>query len=284
MKLKNTCQLKAGLEDEISRNLSNILALSKQHNRILNTHPNTASESYQEWTLKRINFKKNAKVLKYGTISVDCLAANAHLIDPTVDFHFVTASKISQQIISQQLKYMNQNFEVTKMDLLNLEYEAKQFDTVFIDVEFTFIKKDNQKQALAEVSRILKPGGGFYCLIHQSIDETELNKICRDFLETLNYKTKSESKIEEIDVQLFEQAKKDLFETVTYHNHTMTYEINEAHKLINMILSFSNLDEFISSVMHQGLLPSFIRHIKRYIEMYGTIKIDRCFTLVQGLK
>ena len=284
MKLKNTCQLKAGLEDEISRNLSNILALSKQHNRILNTHPNTASESYQEWTLKRINFKKNAKVLKYGTISVDCLAANAHLIDPTVDFHFVTASKISQQIISQQLKYMNQNFEVTKMDLLNLKYEAKQFDTVFIDVEFTFIKKDNQKQALAEVSRILKPGGGFYCLIHQSIDETELNKICRDFLETLNYKTKSESKIEEIDVQLFEQAKKDLFETVTYHNHTMTYEINEAHKLINMILSFSNLDEFISSVMHQGLLPSFIRHIKRYIEMYGTIKIDRCFTLVQGLK
>ena len=284
MELKNTCQLKAGLEDEISRNFSNILALSKQHNRRLNTYPNTTSESYQEWTLKRINLKKNAKVLKYGTVGADCLTENTDLIDPTVDLHFVTASKINQRMISQQLKYNNYDYKVKQMDLLNLDYEAKQFDTVFIDLEFTLIQKGNQKQALTEVSRILKPGGGFYCLIHQNIDESELNKICYTFLETLDYKTKSESKLKEVDIQLFEQTKKELFKTVTYHNHKMTYEINEAHKLINLILSFSQLDEFISSVMRKGLLPSFIRHIKRYIEMYGVIKIDRCFTLVHGLK
>jgi DNA-binding transcriptional MerR regulator len=134
---------------------------------------------FDKWCFNQINFPQNARVLEVGCGTGKLWYKNKENIDENLDITLSDFSKGMLKSTKEKLKELKHNFNYEEINVENIPYEDESFDIVIARHMIYF--SPNIEKALAEIKRVLVPGGIAYITVNSCETMAELNELAEKF-------------------------------------------------------------------------------------------------------
>lgn len=182
------------------------------------------------WIAGFIDFQPGFKVLEIG-------CGNGELwkhINPVVLKECdIFLSDLSEGMISEVCQSMNHKVNALVCDCQSLPFKNDYFDIVIVNHMLFYL--ENPNHGLAEIKRVLKPGGTIYATTYGKRHMAEITELCQEFNEDVQLSS----------VQLEDRFGLDngyeilaqYFDRVTCHIHDDCLEVTRSKPLIEYVLS-----------------------------------------------
>lgn len=140
---------------------------------------NTNKIDFDKWCFNQINFPQNARVLEVGCGTGKLWYKNKENINKNLDITLSDFSKGMLKSTKEKLKELKHNFKYEEINVENIPYEDESFDIVIARHMIYF--SPNIEKALAEIRRVLVPGGIAYITVNSCETMAELNELAEKF-------------------------------------------------------------------------------------------------------
>lgn len=140
---------------------------------------NTNKIDFDKWCFNQINFPQNARVLEVGCGTGKLWYKNKENINENLDITLSDFSKGMLKSTKEKLKELKHNFKYEEINVENIPYEDESFDIVIARHMIYF--SPNIEKALAEIRRVLVPGGIAYITVNSCETMAELNELAEKF-------------------------------------------------------------------------------------------------------
>jgi ubiquinone/menaquinone biosynthesis C-methylase UbiE len=201
------------------------------------------------WLFDQYSIPANAKILEVGAGTGWQWAANAKRISPGWD---ITLSDFSSGMLDEARKtvaHIDYTFKFEQIDVQAIPYEDERFDAVF--AHYMLYHVPDRAGAIAELRRVLKPGGTLYTATTGRAHLREIYQLVSAFDPTIPYKEGFAATfsyvLENAALLLAEQ-----FDSVEVRRYADGLLVTEVDPLVDYVLSLpakaylmgEKLDEF----------------------------------------
>lgn len=138
---------------------------------------------WDKWCFNQMNFPKNARILELGCGVGKLWNKNKDNIRKDLNIVLSDFSNSMLKIAKDKLKEIDYKFAYKKINAEDIPYEDESFDIVIAQHMIYFVP--NIEKALAEIKRILSPGGMLYVTANSCESMVELNELTEKFAPNL---------------------------------------------------------------------------------------------------
>ncbi len=255
----------AYLLSEQYKNAANLNARIELHRRF-GTNPT----DWQIWVFDHFKLPPDARVLELGCGPADLWRSNSHRLPPGWD---ITLSDLSPGMIEQAQANLSRRdesgptFHFEVLDAMSIPLDDGHFDGVIAN--HMLYHAPDRPRALAEIQRVLKPGGRFYAATNGKDHMRELWQMIRQIVPDLDDMSGAFNRfgLENGAVQL-----SLWFDDIRLHRYEDGLEISEAEPLIAYVLSSRAWGNFESN---DPRLQQFIELVQTSLAADGIIRISK---------
>jgi len=186
------------------------------------------------WLFDQYNIPATAKILEVGAGTGWHWTINAKRISPGWD---ITLSDFSNGMLAEARKtlaHVDRSFKFQQIDVQAIPYEDARFDVVF--AHYMLYHVPDRPGAIAELRRVLKPGGTLYTATAGRSHLKEIYELIRAFDPTLPYDKGFAGTfsyvLENAALQLAEQ-----FDSVEVRRYADGLTVTEVDPLVDYVLS-----------------------------------------------
>lgn len=144
---------------------------------------NVNKVDWDKWCFNQMNFPKNARILELGCGVGKLWNKNKDNIRKDLNIVLSDFSNSMLKIAKDKLKEIDYEFAYKKINAEDIPYEDESFDIVIAQHMIYFVP--NIEKALAEIKRILSPGGMLYVTANSCESMMELNELTEKFAPNL---------------------------------------------------------------------------------------------------
>lgn len=188
---------------------------------------------WHRWFFEQMHLTENLKILELGCGAGTLWHRNQHDIPKQCEISLTDLSEGMLNDASRQLKTCSPSFEFKVMDAQRIEYEDHTFDVVIADHVFYLI--ENKEQAIAEIFRVLKPGGRLFLTTLGKQHMMELKQLVQEFDSSL-YLSKIDY-AEEFGLELASDVLASYFGEIQSKIYPDSLAVTEEQALVNYLLS-----------------------------------------------
>lgn len=138
---------------------------------------------WDKWCFNQMNFPKNTRILELGCGIGKLWNKNKDKIRKDLNIVLSDFSNSMLKIAKDKLKEIDYEFAYKKINAEEIPYEDESFDIVIAQHMIYFVP--NIEKALAEIKRILSPGGMLYVTANSCESMAELNELTEKFAPNL---------------------------------------------------------------------------------------------------
>ena len=240
----------------------------------LNDRFSTNPQHWQRWVFDQFHIAPHSRILELGCGSAALWLQNRERIPE--NWH-ITLSDFSQGMLQeaqQNLKEMELPFTFQHIDIQEIPFEDETFDAVIANYVLHHVP--DRDKALAEVRRVLKPGGRFYAASMGRGDKHELDELVLKFKPDADIALPADSFFLENGVG--ELAR--WFPQVTLHRYHDELAVTEVAPLIAYVLSLN----ITGSLVSEEQLAQFGRVVEQEIATKGAFRITKDSGIFEVMK
>ncbi len=233
----------------------------------LNRRFGTNPHKWTLWLFDQIQFKKDAKILELGCGNAILWKSNLQKIPEDAR---IILSDFSGGMLDDAkviLGDASQRFEYDVMDAQQIPHPDNSFDIIIANLMLYHIP--DREKAISEISRVLKSDGTFYATAFGLNYMKELSDLVFNYDKKINCSLKPFARAFGL-----ENGKKQLeehFEDIKLIKYRDGLEVTEAEPLVNYVLSFTNVSDFISG----DKIKDFSKYITNILNNKGKIQIEK---------
>lgn len=138
---------------------------------------------WDKWCFNQMNFPKNTRILELGCGIGKLWNKNKDRIRKDLNIVLSDFSNSMLKIAKDKLKEIDYEFAYKKINAEEIPYEDESFDIIIAQHMIYFVP--NIEKALAEIKRILSPGGMLYVTANSCESMAELNELTEKFAPNL---------------------------------------------------------------------------------------------------
>ncbi len=273
-------QVQSAMSDltEQYRNAANLDARIALHARF-----STNRQNWYRWLFDHFALPDEARVLELGCGSAKLWRENLERVPQGWDVTLTDASPGMLEEAESYLKNELNTFSYGVVDAQAIPFDDASFDAV-IAVHMLHHVPD-QHRALAEIRRVLRPGGRFYASTNGRTHMQEIGDLAAHFAEgeTLEHiraaHTAGRFRLED-GIEMLSAH----FSDVTLHRRESSLEVTEAEPLLAFILSATaaaQLRERPTATQIEKF-RAFKQHIKGRIAAEGAVRITQASGLFEA--
>ena len=234
-------------------NLNARIALHEQYS--------TAETPFRDWQFDQFDLPSDAQVLVLGCGPGDLWVETSDRIPVTWD---VTLTDFSQGMIEQareNLSDCSHSFSFEVVDAETIPFPDESFDAVTANHMLYHVPDRNT--ALAEVSRVLVPGGGLYATTNGATNLQSLRAVMDEVLDGYT--------AEGVDFTLENGCEQlvPYFDEVTLRRRDDALVVPEVDPLVAYALSSSDADESMRPAFHEAFASRFENGVFRVEKEVG---------------
>ena len=233
----------------------------------LDSHFSTNQCKWSKWVMEQIEFPSRANVLELGCGQADLWAENLRRLpfDCSVFLTDFSKNKLIQARMALGRDAYRFGFFVVNAE--QIPFDDAVFDIVMANrmLYFTDIKK-----TLAEISRILKPGGKLYAATVGKKNMKEITGLYFDYFSAANRTRETVADIFGLDNG--GDLLKEYFRIVEVKRLSNELLVTESEPLIDYIQSAQSINK---CYLTPGGIRNFKRHLNGIIRRQGNIKITK---------
>ena len=259
------------LRTEQYKDASNLEARMRLHQRF-----STNSYPWHRWVFDHIDVPANAQVLELGCGPAKFWTENVGRIPQTWE---VTLSDFSEGMLAEakrNVQGLNGSFSFRQLDAQDIPFDSASFDAVIAN-HMLYHVPDIPK-ALAEVRRVLKPGGKLYAATNGPGHLKELKDLEAQFLAAeLSHKFREAIGSRSFSLQNGEALLEPSFSNITLHRFESDLEVTEIEPLVAYLLSI-NVSKVVKDV-DEAAFEEKVEALREYLagrlEAEGSIHIGK---------
>jgi ubiquinone/menaquinone biosynthesis C-methylase UbiE len=233
-------------------------------------------QGWFNWILNKINISDNKEILELGCGNGQLWTECEDKVPGDVK---IVLSDISEGMLNdarENLKSSKINILFQIIDCNELPYEAESFDIVIANHMLFYIK--DREKAFAEIKRILKNGGYFYCSTYGLEHMKEIEELTKNFDSRI---VLAEINLPEIfGLENGEEQLTPWFGNIQKHIYDDYLLVNDYKPLLDYILSCHGNEHEIL----EGRYDEFERYVKSKVQKTGVFKISKQAGLFQCRK
>lgn len=260
------------------KDASNLDARIALHSRF-----STNKLNWYRWLFEHLNLPKNARVLELGCGPARLWRENLERISENWNITLTDASPGMLEEASAYLKDEPHTFGYEVVDAQAIPFDEASFDAV-IAIHMLYHVPD-QHRALAEIRRVLKPGGQFYASTNGRTHMKEIGDLAAHFAEgeTLG-QIRAAHTLNSFRLEDGLEILSAHFHKVTLHRRKSSLEVTEAEPLLAFILSATAAKELRTrpTAAQVEKLEAFKAHISERIEAEGAVHITQATGLFEA--
>ena len=264
------------LRTEQYKDASNLEARKRLHQRFsTNTYP------WHRWVFDHLELSVGARVLELGCGPAWLWVENADRIPQAWE---VTLSDFSEGMLAEakrNVQGLNGSFSFRQLDAQDVPFDDASFDAVIAN-HMLYHVPDIPK-ALAEIRRVLKPGGRLYAATNGPGHLQELGTLQARLLGRESGRDYDISGSRRFGLQNGAALLEPFFPHVTLHRFEGDLEVTEAEPLVAYILSMNALRDLMNDVGAAGMdetafeekVAAFREYLAGRHEAEGSIHIGK---------
>ncbi len=229
-------------------------------------------EPWWGWVWRMLHLPARARILEVGTGPADFWRAN---LDRIPDGWDITLSDFSPGMLAQaraNLGEARQRFAFARINVEDIPFPAETFDGVIAN--FMLYHAPDLDRAIAELHRVLKPGGRLYAATNGPQNMQQLNDLLRRLdPQALDYRASTSFGLNNGADALHRH-----FPTVNRHHYDDALRVTEVAPLVAYALSMDR-----SPMLSRNPEP-LQRAIARKIEAEGEFVIEKQSGLFEAIK
>jgi ubiquinone/menaquinone biosynthesis C-methylase UbiE len=198
----------------------------------LHEHFSSNTQKWHYWVFDRFAFSPDARILELGCGSGKLWVENLKRIPLGWK---LTLSDFSEGMLAQARQNLGDresSFNFALIDAQAIPFEDACFDVVIANHMLYHIP--NRLQALAEIRRVLRPQGRFYCATNSKRHLQELKVLITKCNPTQSQETSNRDRF---TLEEGENELRQWFKNVTTHRFENTLAVTEVESLVDYILS-----------------------------------------------
>ena len=261
------------------KDASNLDARIALHQRFAEREVN-----WHRWLFEQYAVPERGRVLELGCGPGTFWLENAKRIPAGWD---ITLSDLSEGMLEEakaRLQSVSHSFNFAEVDAQAIPFEDDLFDMVMANQVFHHIPDANR--ALAEIRRVLKPGGRVYIATSGEAHLQELTELAAHLMEEASLRTfKYAFSSQPFKLEEGKRLLETHFEKVTLHRSAKNdLYVTEAELLVAFLLSMNASETFKqrSDEKSGERLESFRAYLNAQIAEHGSIHITRDVGLLEA--
>jgi ubiquinone/menaquinone biosynthesis C-methylase UbiE len=250
-------------------NSRNLKARMEIHERF-----STNKQDWQRWVFDHFNIPAAANVLELGCGPGELWDRNR---DRIPEGWHITLSDFSPGMVQeaqQRLQASGHHFDFMHIDAQVIPFEESHFDAVIANHMLYHVP--DRAKALAEIRRVLKPGGRFYAATNGETHMAELKKLVGEF------SLADIARWESFTISSFrkENGREELskcFDAVKLHIYDNGLLITEAEPLVDYVLSTP-----VGMSFDEEKIARFTAFVQQRIDEQGAIAVAKSTVLFEA--
>lgn len=231
---------------------------------------------WYKWTFGKLRLNREYKVLEVGCGNGALWSKNIDSLHEDLE---VTLTEVCEDMINdakKNLKKHKEKFSFQIADPNSIPFEDESFDIVIAN-HILFYMKDLDN-VLAEIKRVLKKGGYFYCSTIDSSNMKELEELMLGF--NNNIKISEEKLSKKFGLQNGEEILENYFTNVDKHLYEDKLIVNDTEGILEYIYSIpGNILEVVETKKKE-----FENYVDKNIQQNGSILITNRSGLFESIK
>ena len=247
------------------------------HSRIrLHQLFSTNPRGWYAWLFEQYEFPSQCRLLEVGAGPGDLWHANRHRLPPRWHISLTDLSTGMMGDARRKLSGMDVQFTFTAANAQQIPFPAVYFDIVLANMVFHHIP--NRPAALAEIYRVLKPGGRFLVSTSGRAHLQELRQLVTDFDPNINYGLTGN------DLFVLDAGHEHLkpwFNPVELRRYPDSLEVTDADILVDYVLSGASV---ASEIIVGEKKEAFREQIAATIAAHGAFHISKEMGVIIGAR
>lgn len=233
----------------------------------LDSHFSTNKCKWSKWVMEQIEFPGRANVLELGCGQAELWVGNLRRLPFDCSVFLTDFSKKTLIQASKALGRDASRFGFFVVNAEQIPYEDAVFDIVIANrmLYFTDLKK-----TLAEIGRILKPGGKLYAATVGKRNMAEIAELYFDYFSAADRTRETVADIFGLDNGY--ELLSEIFSSVEVKRHCNELLVTESEPLIEYIQSAQGIHK---CYLTQSGIRNFKSHLNGIIRRQGSIKITK---------
>ena len=259
------------LQNEQYKDASNLEARMRLHRRF-----STEFYPWHRWVFDHFDLPSHARVLELGCGPAKLWTENADRIPQTWE---VTLSDFSEGMLTEakrNVRDFNGSFSFRQLDAQDIPFDDDAFDAVVAN-HMLYHVPDIPK-ALAEVRRVLKPGGRLYAATNGVGHLKELKSLEAQFLGSdIEHGFREALGSRPFSLQNGAALLESSFPNITLHRFESDLEVTEVEPLVAYILSInvSKVVRDVDETAFEEKVAAFREYLAGRLEAEGSIHIGK---------